>query len=181
MDVHQFEPITKISVTDERRRYSTKIFGDYSLGAAVVAPFRSRRRPTIVRSNTPPHQGKTITILRYALSHLLMHSPLFKDIQITLFVPYRLYDVRGGDRIGLFRGKLFVLGVICCIFPQDKTDRNVSISVITKNIYICICYRSLPIFLMFWVPTGGLIGVADEILPEINIGQVGRQLRLKTH
>lgn len=68
LDVHQFEAMAGASATDESCRYSTQSFQDYSFraaAAAVVPAPCSRQRPTIVRSNTPPPLGNTITPLRY--------------------------------------------------------------------------------------------------------------------
>ncbi|EFX72750.1 hypothetical protein DAPPUDRAFT_110386 [Daphnia pulex] len=66
LDVHQFEAMAGASATDESCRYSTQSFQDYYFraAAAVVPAPCSRQRPTIVRSNTPPPLGKTITPLR---------------------------------------------------------------------------------------------------------------------
>jgi hypothetical protein len=93
LDVHQFEAMAPAIATEERRRYSSQSFEDYSFRAAVVPPLCSQQRPTIVRSNTPPPLGKTITTLRYYTYYHRICSRiarvialLCKDIQITLFI-----------------------------------------------------------------------------------------------
>ena len=84
--------------------------------------------------------------------------------------------------IGLFRGNLsVVLSAIYCIFlyVYDKTWRMYIVlfisHIIAKIYFLGFFFFCLSVGCVIRVTVGVVIGVADLILPDKNIGEVGRK------